>query len=248
MPDPLCDFLLNLGRGTLDLLYPPHCASCGVRILCEIGGTASEIEMLCRECREMILPAPAHLCPVCSHPMEGMLMCPNCDGRRWCLSVIVAACRYEGLVRELVQRFKYGRDQSLARPLAGLLARALHDSRLHGKSFDSIVPVPLHPLREREREFNQSGLVASLLAKQSGIPMRNLLTRTRATPPQAGFDRIERMKNLEAAFSLRKRFPRDVSILLVDDVSTTGSTLDCCAALLMEEGAGEVCAVTVARG
>ena len=238
----------NLGEGALDLLYPPHCASCGVRILEGDEGNSSEIEMLCKECRGAILAPPEHRCPVCSHPMEGLLMCSNCDGRRWHLSVIVAACRYEGLVRELIQRFKYGRDQSLTPPLAALLERALDDPRLQGKSFDAIVPVPLHPRREREREFNQSGLLAARLAKRRGIPLLDLLKRTRATAPQAGFDRAARMKNLEGAFALRRKLPPDASLLLVDDVSTTGSTLDACAALLMEEGASEVCAVTVARG
>lgn len=238
----------NLGEGALDLLYPPHCASCGVRILKGDGENSSEIEMLCTECRGAILGPPEHRCPVCSHPMEGMPMCSNCDGRRWHLSVIVAACRYEGLVRELIQRFKYGHDQSLARPLAGLLEKALDDPRLQGKSFDAIVPVPLHPHREREREFNQAGLLASRLAKRRGVPVMNLLKRTRFTAPQAGFDRAARMNNLEGAFALRATCSPDASLLLVDDVSTTGSTLDACAALLMEKGAGEICAVTVARG
>ena len=238
----------NMREGALDLLYPPHCASCGIRLLEGGHGNSSGVERLCTECLVTILPPPEHRCPVCSHPMEGLLMCSNCDGRRWHLSVIVAACRYEGTVRELIQRFKYGRDQTLALPLGDLLMRALGDPRLQGVSFDAVVPVPLHPRREREREFNQSALLASRIAKRLGIPARNLLKRTRATAPQAGFDRAARMKNLEGAFALRMKLPPDASLLLVDDVSTTGSTLDACAALLMEEGASEVCAVTVARG
>ena len=162
--------------------------------------------------------------------------------------MIVAGCRYEGLVRELIQRFKYGRDQSLVRLLGDLLLPALEDPRLKGKKFDAIVPVPLHSLREREREFNQSDLLAARLGASLKIPVIRALKRTRATAPQAGFDRARRMENLEGAFALRRPLPSDATILLVDDVTTTGTTLDACAAILMEEGAAEVCAVTVARG
>lgn len=235
---------------SLDLFYPPHCCCCGTRILEGDGGNLSDVEMLCTECRKRISRPPEHLCPVCSHPMLGMLMCPNCEGRRWHLSLIVAACRYEGLLRELLQRFKYGRDQSLIRPLGDLLAGVLDDPRLQGKAFDAVVPIPLHPLRQREREFNQSELLARDLGKRMGIPVADLLQRTRRTAPQAGFDRAARMKNLEGAFVLAKgkQLPPDALLLLVDDVSTTGSTLDACAAVLMEEGASEVCGVVVARG
>lgn len=238
------------GESALDLLYPPHCAACGCRILNGDRGNPPIVPMLCSECLKAISLPPEHRCPVCSHPLEGMMMCSNCEGRRWHLSVIVAACRYEGLVRELIQRFKYGRDQSLVRPLGHLLTRGLDDPRLGGKSFDAVVPVPLHPLREREREFNQSELLARSLGKQLGIPVANLLQRSRRTAPQAGFDRDARMRNLEGAFTLRKgkKLPPDALLLLVDDVSTTGSTLDACAAILMEEGASEVCGVVVARG
>lgn len=243
-------FMGTFGGGVIDLLYPPHCAACGCTIFRDGPESAADMETLCAECRRGITPSPGNCCPVCSHTMTGMLMCPNCEGRRWHLSVIVAACRYEGLVRELIQRFKYGRDQSLIRALAPLLRAAFDDPRIQGKRFDAIVPVPLHSLREREREFNQSALLATHLGKQLGIPVRQYLKRTRPTAPQAGFDRAARMKNLEGAFDLAKgmEIPPDACLLLVDDVSTTGSTLDACAAVLLEAGAAEVCAVTVARG
>ena len=113
------------------------------------------------------------------------------------------------------------------RPLGDLMLPALRDPRLAGKNFDAIVPVPLHPLREREREFNQAALLAIRLAKKTGLPM---------------------LENLEGAFEIRRPVEEGAAILLVDDVTTTGTTLNACAAALMEAGAGEVCAVTVARG
>jgi len=244
--------LSRCGAALLSLFYPAHCAACGCRLPDEGDEKNTEEfnedNVICEACRKAILAPPEHCCPICSHPMAGIFLCPNCDGRRWHLSAIVAACRYEGLVSELIQRFKYGQDQSLVRLLGDLLVPALEDPRLKGKEFDAIVPVPLHSVREREREFNQSDLLASRLGKRLGIPVIRALKRTRATAPQAGFDRARRMENLEGAFALRRLLPSDATILLVDDVTTTGTTLDACAAILMEEGAAEVCAVTVARG
>jgi ComF family protein len=125
---------------------------------------------------------------------------------------------------------------------------SLRDPRLSGRSFDAIVPVPLHPLRERERGFNQAGLLAAELGRSAGLPLTGLLRRTRDTGHQARFDRAGRLENLEGAFRTRRRVRKDARLLLVDDVCTTGITLDVCARVLLEAGAAEVCAVTVARG
>ena len=151
-------------------------------------------------------------------------------------------------MRDLVHRFKYGRDQSLTPLLFDLMLPALDDPRIQGRKFDGLVPVPLHPVREREREFNQAALLATRMAKIRGTPALNLLKRDRPTPPQAGAERSQRLKCLEGAFALRKPIREGMRILLVDDVTTTGATLDACAAVLMEAGASEVCAITVARG
>jgi ComF family protein len=180
--------------------------------------------------------------------MTGVMLCPNCDGRHWHLETIVPACRYEGDVRGMIQRFKYGRDIAMARPLGRLLARALGDPRIAGRNFDAVVPVPLHPRRERERGFNQAELLSRLLARSMGLPKQDLLKRTRPTAQQAGFDRLHRMGNLRGALVLRRPIPPDATLLLVDDVSTTGATLDACAMVLKEAGAAEIAAVVVARG
>lgn len=185
---------------------------------------------------------------MCSHPLPEMGSCPNCQGRDWHLHGIVAACRYQGVGEELIKRFKYGRDRTLAPVLADLLLGALGDARFLGKRFDALVPVPLHPLKEREREFNQSALLAERLSRLLGVPVGHQLRRTRATVPQAGLDRSARMKNLDGAFALRKAPASDATLLLVDDVTTTGATLDACASRLREGGASEVWAVVVARG
>jgi ComF family protein len=235
--------ILELASGLVSLFYPPHCGACGCRLKED-----REKDSLCESCQKLIFKPLMPCCPVCSDAMQGLLNCPNCEGRRWHLSTIVSGCRYQGLARELIQRFKYGRDQALMRTLGDLMLPALGDPRLAGKRFEGIVPVPLHFLRERDREFNQAALLSRYLAWHLGLPVLPLLKRRRATLPQAGFDRKQRLKNLEGAFELRMPIKSDMSILLVDDVTTTGTTLNACAELLMEAGAGEVCAVTVARG
>ena len=115
--------------------------------------------------------------------------------------------------------------------------------------FDALVPVPLHPRRLRERQFNQAAILAEHLSRSSKIPVRDLLQRTRYTGTQTLLDRKARRQNLRDAFSLRQNVDvTDLDLLLVDDVLTTGSTLDACAAILLENGARSVRALTVARG
>ena len=115
---------------------------------------------------------------------------------------------------------------------AGFLA-ALNDARLRDQHFDIIVPVPLHPARERERGFNQAALLANLVSRQMSIRSKALLERTRYTTTQTAFDRAERMENLRGAFRLRRGADvRELRVLLIDDVLTTGSTVSECARVL----------------
>jgi ComF family protein len=132
--------------------------------------------------------------------------------------------------------------------VARWLFAALDDERLRGRQFDIIVPVPLHPARQRERGFNQAALLADLLSVRIAIRRRSLLERIRYTTTQTAFDRAERMENLHNAFRLRKNMDvRGLRVLLVDDVLTTGSTLSECARVLKRGGATSVHAAMAAR-
>ena len=145
--------------------------------------------------------------------------------------------------------FKYQGFLHLRQPLAAWLAETLDDPRLAGRRIDCIIPVPLHPARERERGFNQAEVLARLLGRQAHLPVRSLLQRIRYTTTQTQFDRAERMQNLAGAFRLRRGgVVRDLRVLLVDDVLTTGSTLSECAEVLKKAGAVSVHAATAARG
>ena len=148
---------------------------------------------------------------------------------------------YEGVLRELIHLYKYGRVRSLARPLSALLARALP----RDEAFDAAVPVPLYWRRRLQRGFNQAELLARGLSKRTGIPVVRGLGRVRPTPAQAGLATSARRQNVARAF--RARNVRGMRILLIDDVMTTGATAASCALALKQAGARRVALLTVAR-
>jgi len=174
--------------------------------------------------------------------------CANCAHRTIYFKTAVAVYRGRGIVRDVIHEFKYNRQIHLRHLVARWLSAALDDGRLRDQKFEVIVPVPLHPARQRERGFNQASLLAKLLSAQTSIPCRPLLKRVRYTTTQTALDRSERMENLHNAFRLRKNTDvRGLRVLLIDDVLTTGSTLNECARVLKRAGATSVHSATAAR-
>jgi ComF family protein len=160
----------------------------------------------------------------------------------------VAAYRGRGIVREVIHQFKYARQIHLRHLVVRWLRAALDDERLRDCNFDLIVPVPLHPTRERERGFNQASLLSELLSAETSMRSQRVLERVRYTTTQTALDRSERIENLHNAFRLRKNADvRGLRVLLIDDVLTTGSTLSECARVLKRAGAISVHAATAAR-
>ena len=234
----------ELLHSAVSLLYPPGCTIC--RKSTRAG------EYLCDKCETKAVRIVAPFCQKCSEPFEGSITntfaCANCAHRTIYFDAAVAAYRGRGIVRQIIHEFKYGRQIHLRHLVGRWLNSALDDERLRQSHFDVIVPVPLHPARQRERGFNQASLLAELLSAQTSIPVKPLLERTRYTTTQTALDRSERMENLHNAFRLRKNANvRSLRVLLVDDVLTTGSTLNECARILKRGGAFSVHAVTAAR-
>jgi competence protein ComFC len=228
----------------VSLFYPPGCTICGANI--RAG------EHLCDQCEAKAVRIVAPFCQKCTEPFEGAIIgaftCANCAHRTIHFDTAVAAYRGRGIVREIIHNFKYRRQIYLRHLVARWLRAALDDERLRGRRFDVIVPVPLHSTRQRERGFNQASLLAELLSAEISVPSKPLLERIRYTTTQTALDRAERMENLRNAFRLRKSANvRDFSVLLVDDVLTTGSTLSECARVLKCAGAISVHAATAAR-
>src|SRR2546423_10477960 len=238
----LCKF--ELLEAAVSLLYPPICTLC--------GGKTRAGEYLCEQCEAKTMRIVAPFCQQCSEPFDGAIatvfICANCAHRTIHFDAAVAAYRSRGIVRQIIHDFKYGRQIHLRHLVTRWLAAGLDDPRLRGGRFDVIIPVPLHPTRKRERGFNQASLLAELLSAQISIRAQPLLERIRYTTTQTALDRTERMENLHNAFRLRKNANvRGLRVLLVDDVLTTGSTLNECARILKRAGAISVHAATAAR-
>ena len=226
------------------LLYPPVCTICGANVRAS--------EYLCDQCETKTARVIAPFCQKCSEPFEGAITgtftCANCAHRTIYFDTAVAAYRSRGIVRQIIHTFKYGRQIYLRHLVARWLYAALDDERLSNRRFDIIIPVPLHPTRQRERGFNQASLLAELLSAEISIQSKSALERIRYTPTQTALDRAERMENLHKAFRLRKNADvRRLRVLLIDDVLTTGSTLSECARVLKRAGAISVHAATAAR-
>jgi len=236
---------LNGIGGIASLLYPPVCTICGANV--RAG------EYLCDQCETKAVRIVAPFCQKCSEPFEGAITgtftCANCAHRAIHFDAAVAAYRSRGIVRQIVHDFKYGRQIYLRHLMARWLYAALDDERLRGRRFNIIIPVPLHPTRQRERGFNQATLLAELLSAEIQIQCKPALERIRYTTTQTALDRAGRMENLHNAFRLRKNTNvRGLRVLLIDDVLTTASTLSECARVLKGAGAISVHAATAARG
>ncbi|MPZ47993.1 MAG: ComF family protein [Dehalococcoidia bacterium] len=225
----------GIGRAAIDLLYPPRCAICGR------GG-----DFLCRACRDALPAADGLRCDVCWQPVRQGASCRACTDHPLALSRVRCAYRYEGEVRRLVRAFKFGGQSSLAASLAAPMGDVW---RQQGFDADLIVPVPLLHRRERERGYNQSLLLARELSKATGAPVSEALSRLHSRAHQAeSAGAEERWANVKGAFAVA--LPGLVAgkrVAVVDDITTTGATLDACARALIDGGADEVLGLTLAR-
>ncbi len=231
-------------RALSSLFYPPICTICAASVEAD--------EYLCEGCDAKVMRIVPPFCQTCSEPFAGAITgpfaCANCAHRKLYFESAVAAYRSRGIVRRVVHDFKYGRQIYLRHLVGRWLDAAFEDDRLRGRSFDLLVPVPLHPARQRERGFNQAAALAEWVSAKRGIPCQKMLERVRYTRTQTAFDRSERMENLHDAFRLRKKMNvRELRVLLIDDVLTTGATLSECARVLKKAGASVVYAATAAR-
>ncbi|MFD2255393.1 double zinc ribbon domain-containing protein [Luteolibacter algae] len=238
----------------LDWLYPSICS------LCECG--LSEGKSLCNECASELPRIVTPFCDICSEPFDGQIDgdfdCPNCRRITFHFEFARAAMdRSDGMLG-LVHGLKYGRQIHLARDLGALSAEAFSDPRFAIALEEKwlLVPVPLHWIRKRQRHFNQAEEIARELSKKTGLPLADLLYRSRKTPTQTRLTRKQRMENLKDAFAVRKSWRKKnpatskevPGVILVDDVFTTGSTVDACAKVLRKAGVPRVAVLTAMRG
>ena len=184
------------------------------------------------------------VCRRCGAEVEHARASCGCRDRLRRLTRLRSAAAYEGPLEKALHRFKYEGRRPLAQPLALLLAERL---AVDGLAAELITWVPLHPRRLRRRGYNQAELLGRELAGLTGLPTLPGLARIRDTPPQVGLDRLRRQGNVAGAFTWEGKELARRSLLLVDDVATTGATLEACAGALKAAGAGAVIGFTVAR-
>ncbi len=228
------------------LVFPSFCRLCG-RLL---EGRGERV--VCRACVGAIAPERAGRCEGCGEFFEGEAeshLCLRCMSGESPLALLRSAGRYRGALKDLVLLCKFRGQAVLADPLADLILRALADEPGLWDGVDGLVAVPLHARRRRERGFNQAERIARRIGRRRGLAvLRRALVRVRNVPPQSSLRASDREANVRGAFAVRKpERVRGRTLLLVDDVATTGATLRACARALRAAGAVEVRAVTAAR-
>jgi len=225
--------LRQLGR-QLSVLHPP--GSC---LLCS---TESGAELLCAACAADLPRLPESLCPLCSTPTTYGERCGACLKAAPHFASTVALFRYDFPADRLIQALKYAHQLAVAAWLGKLLSQ-----RLGENPCELLIPLPLHPERLRQRGFNQSVEIARPLARALHLPLTlDTLSRTRATPPQAELALKERARNVRGAFECSQDLGGR-SVLLIDDVMTSGATLNECARVLKLHGASRVDVAVAAR-
>jgi ComF family protein len=225
----------KLGERALNLLFPQRCVGCG-----------KEGALICSSCQSSLPRVMPPLCPRCGRPQPSGILCSSCVSWRAEIDGIRSPFRFDGVVRQAIYQLKYRNLRTMAAPLAQLLSDYLVTNPIPG---DVLVPVPLHRRRMRERGYNQSGLLARKLGRFLDLPVvTDCLIRQRHALPQARTTSVEeRQSNVTDAFTCRDDSLRNKQVLLIDDVSTSGATLDACAAALKASGAISVWGLTVAR-
>ena len=226
--------VIKLKRIALDLLFPQWCIGCG-----------KEGAYICESCRRLLPLIKSPVCEMCGRPHSGGALCPGCIGGQAVIEGIRAPFLFDGVIRQAIHELKYRNLRALAIPLAELLYKYIADNPLPG---EVLVPVPLHLKRYSERGYNQSSLLAKKLGKLSGLPViDNCLVRRRHTLAQArSADVNERKSNVVDAFDCLDERLKDKQVLLIDDVATSGATLNACARAVKSAGAASVWGLVIA--
>jgi len=221
----------------LNLLFPLTCILCNSLVRERRWGP------VCPQCWNRMQPIEPPFCSQCGMPapfIEGL--CGACRLQEHAFDFARSVLVFNDPLREVIHHLKYSDRVSLARPLGNLLCECLERE---GFQAHVVLPVPLHRRRERQRGFNQAGLIAEALTKRNRTVDTSTLRRRKNTPSQTGLSRSQRALNLAGAFEVRGRVPE--CVLVIDDVYTTGSTLHEIAKTLKRHGAKRVEVLTVAR-
>jgi ComF family protein len=226
-----------LGDGfalVLDLVFPPRC------VVCRRRGA-----WLCPRCLNAVQPIAEPICSRCGMTRLQGHVCTSSTLRPLTLHGLRAAGRYHGTLREAIHHFKYNGLRALATPLGDILCEAY---LRYGLQADLLAPVPLHTSRQAERGFNQAALLAQRLAARNRLPVASAgFLRVRNTHSQVGLNAAQRRANVSGAFAWHGPSLQERHVLVIDDVCTTGATMEACAEALASAGAGSVWGLALAR-
>ena len=239
MPDSLARLpayqINHLAWALLDFIYPPSCGGCGKPGI-----------RWCADCHTSLRSVPhTRACKICDLPLAPGQACPDCSRNRPHFSALRSVFIYEGALRKAIHKLKFQNDLGLAETFSACLIDEFFSTEW---PIDVITAVPLSKNRQKERGFNQSILLARTLAWGTKIPFDpNLIARRRETTSQVGLDAPQRLSNVTGAFTSPSGICNGQNVLIIDDIATTGATLSACAQSLLERGAHEVFALTLAR-
>lgn len=230
----------------LDLVYPPRC------ILCEriLDYNISRRMEICEDCIKENQPIGEPRCKICSRPIPyGVERCDDCKQYNHEYTQGWALWIYEDKVKEAIYRLKYGELSVYGKTMGAYMVRCFR-KEYEKAGIHCIIPVPIHPKRKRRRGFNQAQSIGEEISREMNIPIFfKVLHRTKDTKPNSGLSYIARRENIKGAFEIREREKIEgKNILIIDDIYTTGSTIDACAEILKYSGAEKVYFTTVSIG
>ena len=247
----------------IDIVYPPRCHICHGFL--RDDQLENRSIFFCRTCSDNFVRIASPICPVCCTPLEMSQedhLCEDCLRKKPYYTATYACYQYDGAIKDAIHQFKYGSKSFMSKSLGPLLAAFSENSDLmpyrqgnetcrwvQESDHLLIMPVPLHPKRLRERGFNQSLLLADHVAVRLGTELDFMsLRRVKYTAPQTGLGKKARRKNVHRAFEvINSKAVKGKTVLLVDDVATTGNTLNECARILKRSGCSDVFCLVLAK-
>ena len=237
----------KIAENIRDMIFPGRCPVCDRPVRYK-----ERHEGICMECRKKLPVIKNNRCFKCGKMLESgeEEFCRDCrgGGKPHFYERGMALCSYNDTMRESLYRMKYHGRREYAETYGRIMAKYFGNA-VKRAGVEGIIPVPLHPKRERERGYNQAALLARTFGRESGIPVyENYLVRTRHTPPMKSLSIGERQNNLKKAFKIRQNDVKLRVTIVIDDIYTTGSTVDAVAKMLLEAGALRVFFITLAIG
>ena len=236
------------------IIFPDKCPVCGrIKPQWFTGDESADGgKRVCADCKPLIKYVTEPLCKKCGRKLsdETLEYCADCRDYEHYFTEGRVIFEYDGEMKRIVYRFKYSNRRDLADYFAGSLSAGC-ERWLSDKKIDVVIPIPLHPDKEKKRGYNQAKVFAEALSKRYGLKMYgDLLLRGRHTSPQKGLSRAERINNLKNAFILGQSGVKlnGLNLLLVDDIYTTGATMDAAASVLKDEGVRDIYFLCICSG